>query len=213
MVPGTFNNLRHARNIEAGGAAVTFGSGSSPVVPTITFGPAFRKRALLGVSWSAGTNRELNAVTADGQACARLGRAINIAAGSNFEWWSVDALAAATGLVALTFSGSVDAGDVLPYWTDPLASPVVNVGQFSDVASGTDLSTTLDTFSGGLLLAGMRAGSSQTIAWTGANAVTTGSAFQHVARQRETIKETAKSVAATLGGAAASRRMCVLAIQ
>ncbi|WP_187969223.1 hypothetical protein [Aquibium microcysteis] len=186
-------------------------TGDPTTLTGVDFGPAEAKRVWLGVSWSASNNRTLNDVEINGVAATRAGRAIDVAAGSNVEIYHAET-AAASGPVALNWSGSINAGICYVFYSD-VSLTSTNAGQFSDISSGTDLSATVDKFSRGYLLAGARWGSNRTISWTGADAVPSFSDFESFAILAKTGSGPTLTVGGTLSSATSLRRLVVVAVK
>lgn len=210
MLPGLTPAIAPRRRPQFVGTTPLFTTDPANVVD-VNVGPNFVKRVHFGVSWSAGTNRTLDTVLFGGNACSRQTRAIGSSAGSNMEWWSIET-AATSGDLALDWSGSITGGIAAIFWS-PRTGAITNTPViFSDVASGTVLTTTIDTYAGGYLLAGVRFEAPETTTWTGAM-VAFDSAYQSFAWLPVTAAQTGRTITATLSGTASFRRMAVLAVQ
>lgn len=211
MVPGIMPVIPR-RVAQFVGMSSAFSSDPSTVVG-LGVGPNFNKRVHFGISWSAGVNRTLDTVTFGGNACARDTRAVAGTAGSNMEWWSIET-ALTSGDLVMDWSGSIAGGISAVFWAPRVGAITTIAGVFSDVSSGTSLSTTCNTYAGGYLLAGARWGTSpRTATWTGADEVFDIGNVDIFAMLPTTGAETARAITATLSGTADFRRLAVLAVQ
>lgn len=214
MIPGRPRATRRAIASPRFMGVSGIGSTDPATVAGLAVGPAVGKRVHFGISWAASGGRTLDAVTFGGAPCSRQTRANSASVSSNFEWWSIET-ALGVGDLGLDWSGSILGGLVGVFWAPRTGSITTASGTtFSEGSSGTTLSSTVDTFDGGYLLAGGRWGTNpRSAAWAGATEVFDIGNAETFAWLPLTSAQTGRAITITLDGAADLRRMAVLAVR